>query len=508
MPSTSFEKDTRDLAGFGYKQRLDRTLGGFSAFAASFSYLSVLTGSSQLFHVGFGAGGPAFFWTWPIVFLGQFLVALCFAELAARYPISGGVYQWSKSVGSGSVGWMAGWIYLACAVITLAAVALALQTTLPQISAAFQIVGDPENPLDRARNAVLIGCLLIVASTWINASGVRLLSRINNVGVFAEMVGAVLLIALLAWHAQRSPAIVFDTQNQGTPGPLGYLGPALAASLMASFVLYGFDTAGSLAEETDDPRKLAPRAILWALASVGIAGSALVFVAIRAAPDLTDPELARGSGGLPYIVKAALGPAMGTPFLIAVVFSILVCTLTVHAAAVRLMFSMARDGSLPFSTALARVHQGSRTPTLPALVIGIAAALLLVVNVNFPKVVEVLASVSIVWANLAYLFVTVPMLIQRINRPELGRDHDGFNLGRWGLAVNLLAVLWGLAMVVNIGWPRPEIYGHEFPRRYAALIATLALVLIGWVYDRGFRRHRSGILEEHRATERSEFDTI
>ena len=507
MPSTTLEQDTRDLAGFGYRQRLDRTLGGFSAFAASFSYLSVLTGSSQLFHVGYGAGGPAFFWTWPVVFLGQFLVALCFAELAARYPISGGVYQWSKSVGSGSVGWMAGWIYLACAVITLASVALALQTPLPQVSSFFQIVGNVENPLDRARNAVILACLLVVASTWINAVGVRLLARINNVGVFAEMVAAVLLIGLLAWSAQRSPAVVFDTQGRGATSPLGYLGPALAASLMASFVLYGFDTAGSLAEETDDPKKLAPRAILWALGSVGIAGSALVFVAIRAAPDLNDPELSRGSGGLPYILKGALGSGLGTPFLIAVVFSIVVCTLTVHATAVRLMFSMARDGSLPFARALAKVHEGARTPTLPAFVIGVAACLLLAANVNFPKVVEVLASVSIVWANLAYLFVTVPMLIQRIKRPEDCRDRKGFSLGRWGLPINALAVLWGVGMVVNIGWPRPAIYGEELTHRYAAPVATLALVLIGFAYDKGFRRHRAGILDEHKATNEFEFDT-
>jgi hypothetical protein len=73
------EHDVRDLAGFGYRQTLDRTLGGFSAFAAGFSYLSVLTGSSQLFHLGYAAGGPAFFWTWPAVLAGQFLVAVCFA---------------------------------------------------------------------------------------------------------------------------------------------------------------------------------------------------------------------------------------------------------------------------------------------------------------------------------------------------------------------------------------------------------------------------------------------
>ena len=56
--------------GFGYKQVLDRTLGSFSSFAAGFSYISILTGVFQMFYVGYGAGGPAFYWTWPMVFLG------------------------------------------------------------------------------------------------------------------------------------------------------------------------------------------------------------------------------------------------------------------------------------------------------------------------------------------------------------------------------------------------------------------------------------------------------
>ncbi len=112
-----------------------------------FSYISILTGVFQMFYVGYGAGGPAFYWTWPLVFLGQFTVALCFAELAARYPLSGGIYQWSRWIGSGGVGWMAGWVYLSGSVISLAAVALALQATLPQIAPVFQLIGDPAEPI-------------------------------------------------------------------------------------------------------------------------------------------------------------------------------------------------------------------------------------------------------------------------------------------------------------------------------------------------------------------------
>lgn len=498
VPQSTLERDAAELAGFGYRQRLDRTLGGFSAFAAGFSYLSVLTGSAQLFHLGYAAGGPAFFWTWPAVFVGQFLVALCFAELAARYPLSGGVYQWSKQVGSASIGWMAGWVYLACSVITLASTSLALQAALPQLHPWFQLVGRPGVSADAARNAVLLALLLVTATTAVNAVGVRLLSRINNTGVFVEMFGVVLLIALLGLAAKRGPEVVFDGMGRGAGHALGALGPALGASLMATFVLYGFDTAGTLAEETDDPRRRAPRAILLALASVGISGSLLVFVALRAAPDLNDPALGRVGGGLAHLVKGALGSALGAPFLAVMVCSIIVCTLTVHAAAVRLLFSMARDNALPFSRALACVSEGTRTPALPALVVGVAAAALLFLNVNHARVIEALASVAVVWANLAYLFVTIPQLLRRF-RGETPTTTEGFGLFGWGMAVNLSAVVWGVAVVVNIGWPRPEIYGDGLLGRYGAAPVTFAMIAVGLLYDRLIRRHRAGVLDEHRS---------
>src|SRR5690349_17892521 len=101
MPGVSeqFERpDSDELAKFGYKQELDRSLGSFSSFAAGFSYISILTGVFQLFGFAFLSAGPAFWWSWPVVFIGQFLVALCFAELAGQFPLAGSVYQWSKQI--------------------------------------------------------------------------------------------------------------------------------------------------------------------------------------------------------------------------------------------------------------------------------------------------------------------------------------------------------------------------------------------------------------------------
>lgn len=485
--------DSLDLAAQGYRQELNRTLGGFSAFAAGFSYLSILTGMFQNFHLGYEEGGPAFFWTWPAMLLGQLAIALCFVELAAHYPLCGGVYPWARRIGGRAAGWMAGWVYLASLLVALAAVALALQMTLPEISPHFQFIGDRARAADRAANAMLLGLVLIVFSTVVNSFGVRLLARINNAGVFAELVGVVLLIVLLALHQRRGAGVVFDTAGHGEGSPLGYFGPFCAAAIMASYVLYGYDTAGSLAEETANPRRRAPRAILQALLAAGTAGALVLLFALMAAPSLRDPKLASEAGGLPHLVKQVLGKKLGLVFLLDVVFAITVCVLAVHTAAVRLLFAMARDNMLPFARSLARVSAATRTPVVPALLTGGLALLILLVNSGMPRVIEAVVAVSIVWANLAYVLVTGPLLVRRLRGwpAQGGSGHKGlFALGRFGLALNVVAVLWGTAVAVNMGWPRPGVYGEVWYHRYAALLYTTALVAGGALYYGLVQRHK------------------
>jgi urea carboxylase system permease len=501
MPQDSYsapDLDQRDLAAAGYKQELNRTLGRFSSFAAGFSYISILTGMFQNFHLGFNAGGPAFFWTWPLMFLGQLMVALCFAELAAQYPLCGGVYQWSRHVGSRAVGWMAGWVYLASLVVTLAAVALALQVTLPQISPEFQLIGSASDEADAARNAVLFGCLLISLSTVINSIGIGFLAKINNAGVFAELVGVILLVVFLAARAVRGPGVVLDSQGRGVGLPFGYLGPFLAAMIMASYVMYGFDTAGSLAEETTNPRRTAPRAILQAISAAAVAGLLLMLFGMLAVGDIRAAELGKSTGGLPYIVTSTLGDGLGKIFLCDVIFAITVCTLAVHTGTVRVMFAMTRDNQLPFSRRLSRVSPRARVPIAPALLVGGAAALILLVNVHSYRLISAIIPVSIVWANLAYLLVTVPMLVRRLRgwrQPVIG----WFQLGRWGLPVNLLAVGWGIVTVVNMAWPRADTPDEPWYEQFAALLFTAILGIIGLAYYSLVQRHRPEVRPEHLA---------
>src|SRR5918995_3693374 len=130
--------DGAHLAALGYKQQLERSVGRFGSFAAGISYISILTGTFQLFYFGVAFGGPAYWWSWPMVFAGQLMVALCFCELAARFPVAGSIYNWSKRLSTPHVAWLAGWMMLTASIVTVAAVALAYQIPLPQISDLFQ----------------------------------------------------------------------------------------------------------------------------------------------------------------------------------------------------------------------------------------------------------------------------------------------------------------------------------------------------------------------------------
>ncbi|MBT2507837.1 amino acid permease [Streptomyces sp. ISL-98] len=497
---TQTQHDDDALGELGYRPELKRSLGNFHTFAAGISYISILTGTFQLFYFGVAFGGPAYWWSWPMVFTGQLMVALCFCELAARYPVAGSVYNWAKTMGGPHIGWLGGWMMMTATMVTLSAVALAYQITLPQIDDWFQFVGDGTGENDAAANAVLLGTVLILFSTVVNAFGVQLMARINSAGVFIELIAAVALIVFLAAHITRGPSSVLtETYGLGSGQDLGYFGAFLTASLASAYVMYGFDTASSLGEESHDPSRNAPRAILRALVASFIIGGFILLFALMAVPDLAAEEL--GTGGLQYVVLETLGSTIGEIFLWCVVVAITVCVLAVHAAGIRLMFAMARDNNLPAGSLLARVSPRFQTPVVPAVVIGVIGVVILVININQPQIFSVITSIAIIMIYVAYLLVTVPMLIQRLRgrwQPAEGK----FSLGRFGLPVNILAVLWGAAMSLNLAWPRAEVYNatgdQHWYLRWGAFLFIGIVALGGFAYYWFVQRHKTGVLAEHR----------
>ncbi|MBV8342664.1 MAG: amino acid permease [Gammaproteobacteria bacterium] len=485
---------------FGYKESLARSIGAFGSFAAGVSYISILTGTFQLFYFGFGTAGPAYLWSWPMVLVGQLAVALCFMELAAKYPIAGSVYNWSKLLGSRIVGWSSGWLMLTASIVTLSAVVLALQLNLPRLWRGFQIVGDGRGTYDFATNAVVLGSVLILFTTVVNALGVRWMAMINSAGVFVELIAACLIALFLALHIRRGPAIFFSTSGYGAGQSLGYLGSFLVASLASGYVMYGFDTASSLGEETLEPRRTAPLAILRAILASFVIGGAILVFAVMAAPNLRDPMIGSGNGGLQYIVEQVMWGPLGKVFLVCIVVAVTVCSLAVHTAAIRLTFAMARDNALPFGERLARVNPNTQTPIVPAVVIGVIAELILVLNIGQPKIFTVLTSIAVIMIYLAYLMVTGPLLMKRLAGewppPDLATG-GYFTMGKWGMAVNVVAVLWGCGMALNLAWPREVVYGAPWYNTWGAFVYIAVILGAGlWWYKVKGSRH-IGTLASH-----------
>ena len=63
-------------------------------------------------------------------------------------------------------------------------------------------------------------------------------------------------------------------------------------------------------------------------------------------------------------------------------------------------------------------------------------------------------------------------------RKEVNTDAK-FSLGKWGLPINILALIWSTFMVINVSWPRTATYGFEWYNQYAAWIYTVGLVCLG-----------------------------
>ena len=128
--------------------------------------------------------------------------------------------------------------------------------------------------------------------------------------------------------------------------------------------------------------------------------------------------------------------------------------------------------------------------------------LLLVLNVGNQRAFFVLTSVAIIMFYIAYMCVTGPLLIARLRgkwpTPEHGRY---FNLGRWGLPVNLLAVIFQIGVMINLAWPRPAVYGADhwyFQGGAFTFTGLLGLVVIVY-YLVKLRGSQATVLAEHRA---------
>jgi amino acid transporter len=448
--SSNSEHDAADLAQFGYNQELKRGLGLFSSWAVAFSYISPSTGIFTLFALGLTTLGGVFIWTWPVVALGQFIVALNFAEVTSHYPIAGSVFQWTKYLTSRTYSWFTGWVYLFAGILTVTAVVATLPLALiPALE------GLGWHSLQLTLHTELVFALItLVVITVLTIYGVRLVALINNTGVVFEILGMfVFAIILMAFHNHQGFKVVTDSAGIHV-GPSSFL----AAMFMSLFVIYGFDTASTLAEETRDPRRAAPKAVLYSIVGAFIIGGVFLLGTLMAIPNTLNGKpfgltgaigANSGLGWSPAnIIEANFSTGFATLYLFVVSAAIFVCCLSIMAATIRLCFGMSRDNQLPISKPLSRVSPKLHTPVWACIVVAVLAAVPFI-QYSGAGIIAIAATGMI---YMSYFLGNIAIL--RARGRGWPKTSAPFRLGRWGMLVNIVALIYGGAMLINFAWPR------------------------------------------------------
>jgi amino acid transporter len=450
--------DAQDLARFGYKQELRRVLGVYSSFAVAFSYISPSTGIFTLFILGISLAGPAFFWSWPIVVVGQLIIGLNFAEVSSHFPVAGSVYQWTKYLSNRTYAWFTGWIYLFAGLLTVAAVVATVPLVLiPLLNNVFGTsIG---TDLDTERN---VAALVLLSTTLLSIFGVRIVAFVNNTGVVFEILGMVVfaLVLLLFYHHQ-SLSVFTDFSYLGS-GFNTQAGTFFAAMFMSLFVIYGFDTASTLAEETKNPRKSAPQAVLAAIIGAAVIGTIFLVAVIIAIPGdmgkfVSDTAAGKNPFPLVTIIESNFPGWAANVYLFVVFAAIYVCCLAIQTSTIRLAFGMGRDGKLPLAKYYNNVNSALHTPVGTCIVVGVLAGLPLIYYVGAGTIA--IGATGMIY--LSYILGNIAILIARLN--GWPKDSAPFKLGQWGTIVNILGLIWGIAMEINFLWPRNASVGGQNP---------------------------------------------
>ena len=490
---SAHDADVRDLEKFGYKQELRRALGVYSSFAVAFSYISPSTGIFTLFILGISLAGGFFWWSWPIVVVGQLIIGLNFAEVSSHFPVAGSVYQWTKYLSNRTYSWFTGWIYLFAGVLTVAAVVATVPLVLiPLINNVFGT--SIPTDLDTERN---VAAIVLLSTTLLSIFGVRLVAFVNNTGVVFEILGMVVfaLILVIVYHHQ-SLSVFTDTSYLGS-GFNNQAGTFLAAMFMSLFVIYGFDTASTLAEETKNPRREAPRAVIAAIVGAAIIGAIFLFAVVIAVPGdmskfVSDTNAGKFSNGPLIQIITSNFPGWASNLYLLVVFAaIYVCCLAIQTSTIRLAFGMARDGKLPLGHLWNRVQPTLHTPVGTCIVVGVLAGLPLVYYAGAGLIA--IGATGMIY--LSYILGNIAILLARLK--GWPKDDAPFKLGSWGLIVNILGLAWGVAMEVNFLWPRNAAVGGQNPPLSALPNVTIpgfltdvpiyeftlaVIIIVGFVY--------------------------
>ncbi|MEU3826934.1 amino acid permease [Streptomyces sp. SID161] len=417
-----------------------KDMGPWANFALGFTYLSPVVSTYTLFGTALATGGPPMVWAFLLAGCGQFLVALVFGEIVAQYPIAGGVYPWARRLWGKRWAWMTGWVYMWALLVTITSVAYGAG---PYIAILFGF-------RPTVHTTVLCTVVLILIAVLINYAGTKALSAAAMIGFVGELVGALVVgIYLLVTHRAHGIGVVLDTY--GTQGDGSYLPVFLAAAIIGFYQYYGFEACGDTAEEVPHPGRVIPRAMRR---TIYIGGAAATFTCLSLLLSVTDYRAVisgKDSDPVVHLLYDAMGETGARLVMAVVLISFLSCTISLQAAAGRLIYSYARDEMIVGHRLLRRFSHARAVPGYALLVAAVVPML-----IAFGSLVSADALTKIVSFAILGIYASFQMVVLAALRARLKgwRPQGEFTLGRWGLAVNAAALVYGVFAIINISWAR------------------------------------------------------
>ena len=460
---------------FGYREEYERTLRRFASFAIGFSFISITTGIFTTYGSVLASSGPLGIWTWPIVIVGQTMVALVFGALASRMPLAGYSYQWMSRLANPVIGWILGWLTFAFLVVDVVAVDYALASTVAPALFGYAAT---------TASTWLATALVVVLQAAIIAQSTVLTERVNNVAVGTEIVGIVLLTILLlvvgGIGGHLHGGHLFD---KGGIAGAGYFGfgpgfthdsPWILAFLLGSFTIVGFEAASNLAEETHQPERVVPRAMWMSVVLSGVIGMVFLIAVTLASNDLK--ALAASGTPVADIVENILGAGVGKALLVLVMYSIFACGMVIFVSASRIVWAMSRDERFPAHAQLRRVHPSRGTPFTAVLTVGVLIEIVLAIFAQSTSALFNLFSAATLMPCLIYLATVILYVVARRRLPA----ERGFTLGRWENLVIGIALIW---LLFELSIFRDASFKE--PWAYAGIMLLLGLIYLATLVTRG-----------------------
>ena len=390
--------------------------------------------------------GPAVAISFLIAGIASAAAALCYAEFAGMIPVTGSAYTYGYAVLGELAAWLIGWDLLLEYALIVAVVAIGwsgyVQSALTSMGLHIPVwaqgaMGTGEGHVFNVIAALVtlgVSALLIFRTEW----G----ARFNTLVVAIKVAAVALVIGVGAFYVKPSNWVPFIPEHVIGPDGVGHFGfqGVAAAAAVVFFAVFGYDTLTTAAEESKNPQRDLPRAVLLSLgiSMVMYLAVSMVLTGIAHYSTLnTDAPVADAFKGL-GLHWVALTVSISAVFgLISVLFAFML-------GATRIWYALSRDGLLPGW--FAHVHPRYGTPHRPTVVLGVFTALV----AGLLPIEEVAKLVNIGVLS-AFIVICLSVMILRKRKPDL---HRSFRTPLVPLVplIGIAFSIWLLAELPLITW--------------------------------------------------------